>query len=92
MEEGTNGEGVTFHRVFVQDQELREYIRNKLQRKDRVLLNGRIGHMTDTGKDGKKIYSGFINVTDIYRIARRTSTQVEANESEKLHEELSDSK
>lgn len=89
MEGGESSEGVTFHRVHVQDEALREYIRNKLQRKDRVLLNGQIGHMTDTGTDGKQIYSGFVNVTDIYRIARRTFTQIEAHEST---EELNDSK
>lgn len=78
--------------MFVYDQELREYVRNELQTKDRVLLNGRIGHMTDTGNDGKKIYSGFLVVNDIYKIARRTSTRTEINDSKERFRESGDEK
>lgn len=64
-------DGVNFHRVFVYDEGLRQYIQNHLQRSDRVLLTGRIGHMTSTGTDGKKVYSGFVIADSIYRVARR---------------------
>ena len=52
-----------------------------LQRRDRVLLNGRIGHMTNTQPDGKKIYSGFIVAENVFKIARRSNVEVESNES-----------
>lgn len=79
-ENGEEENGAHFHRVFVYDEGVRDFVKN-LQRKDRVLLNGRIGHMTNTQPDGKKLYSGFIVAENVFRIARRTNVEVESNES-----------
>lgn len=50
--------------------------------RDRVLLTGRIGHMTHTGDDGKRLYSGYIVADNIYRITPRSSSaEVESNET-----------
>lgn len=83
--EGEEGDAVNFHRVFVHDEGLRQYIQNHVKRSDRVLLTGRIDHMTHTGTDGKRVYSGFIVADNIYRVARRpkTTDAVESNSEAK---------
>lgn len=86
-EDGSESDGTSFHRVFIYDQGLRQYIQNKLKKSDRILLNGKIGHMTSTGSDGKKVYSGFIVADNLYRIARRTHPQSESNENTEVKAE-----
>lgn len=86
-EDGSETDGTSFHRVFIYESALREYIQNNLKKSDRILLNGKIGHMTSTGPDGKKVYSGFIVADNLYRIARRTTSQSESNESTEIKAE-----
>lgn len=85
--EGENSAATSFHRLFVYDEPLRLYIKNNLKKTDRVLVNGRIGHMTYTSADGKKMYSGFIVADEIHKVARRTTSEVELNEGSKLEAE-----
>lgn len=84
-EEGTPSDKTSFHRVFAYDSELCKYIENKLKKRDRILLTGKIGHMTNTGDDGKRVYSGFIIADSIYQIAQRSSSaDVATNETAQL--------
>lgn len=81
-EDGTESDGTSFHRVFTYNTELCRYIENKLKKRDRVLLTGKIAHMTYTGDDDKKIYSSFIVADSIYRISSRaSSTNVASDET-----------
>lgn len=80
-ESGAEGEGVYFHRVFVYDEALREFVRNKLTKTDRIAITGKIAHMTNTSADGKKMYSSFIVADNIYRVARRNVQATEDNQN-----------
>lgn len=87
-EDGTQTNETSFHRVIAYDTELRRYIENTLKKSDRILLTGKLGHMTNTGEDGKKSYSGFIVAENIYQIARRpASTEAQSNETAQLNSE-----
>lgn len=70
-ESGEEIEGVYFHRVFVYEKALREFTQNKLDKHDRIMITGKVAHMTNTSTDGKKLYSGFVVADNIYRVARR---------------------
>lgn len=74
-----------FHSVFAYDPNVREYVDNHLAKKDRVLITGRIGHMTYTREDGSKRFSGFIVAEGINKIARRLKN--ESTESGELQQE-----
>lgn len=88
-DDGTKSFGTSFHRVFAYDPELYQYIEEKLKKRDRVLLTGRIGHMTYTGDDGKKLYSSYIVAENIHRIQPRasSSSEIESNETTQLNTE-----
>lgn len=87
-EDGTQSTGTSFHRVFAYDPELFQFIEDKLKIRDRVLLTGRIGHMTYTGDDGKRLYSSYIVAENIYRITSRSSSaEVASNETTQLNSE-----
>lgn len=89
-EEGTQSDKTSFHRVFAYDTELCQYIENKLKKRDRILLTGRIGHMTNTAEDGKKVYSGYIMADNIYQIAQRSSSaDLASHETTQLSSESS---
>ncbi|XP_055298988.1 uncharacterized protein LOC129566786 [Sitodiplosis mosellana] len=85
-EDGEESSGAHYHRVFAYD-DLLGYVKANLKKGDRILLNGRIGHMTNTQPDGKKFYSGFIVAENIFRVARRTKDDAESNESAKVEAE-----
>ena len=88
-EEGNQSAATSFHRIFVYDPELSQFIENNLKKRDRVLLTGKIGHMTTTFEDGKKMYSGFVVPDNIYRIAPRASSDdVASNETTQLNSEI----
>lgn len=81
----TQSDKTSFHRVFAYDTELCQYIESKLNKRDRVLLTGKIGHMTWTGEDGKKVFSGFIIADNVYRISPRSSSaDVASNETAEM--------
>lgn len=84
----TGSEGVDFHRVMIQDPALREYIKNNLQKSDRIYLSGKIGHMATTLPDGKRLYSGFVKAENIHKIQRRTrSDEAETNDENAINAE-----
>lgn len=85
-EDGIETDATTFHRVFIYDAGLRQYIQEKLKKSDRILLNGRIAHMTSTGEDGKRLYSGFIIADSINRVAKRLSDNIVTNETNETNE------
>lgn len=81
-------DGTSFHRVFAYDPELFQFCGDKLKTRDRVLLTGKIAHMTYTGDDGKKLYSSYIVAENIYRIpSRSSSADIASNESTQLNSE-----
>lgn len=80
-ENGENVDGVHFHRVFAYNDEVRQYINENLKKRDRVLVQGQIRHQTHTEPDGKRLYSGYIAVDSVFKIARRTHAEAESNES-----------
>lgn len=75
--------------MFAYDPELFQFIEDKLKMRDRVLLTGRIAHMTYTGADGKRVYSSYIVAENIYRIPPRSSSSAEisSNETTQLNSE-----
>lgn len=81
-------EGVDFHRVMVYDPALREYIKNNLKKSDRIYLSGKIGHLTTTLPNGKRLYSGFIKPDNIHKIQRRTrGDEAETNDENAINVE-----
>lgn len=83
-DQGEDTKETSFHRVFVYDEALRQYIQNNLNTRDRVLVNGRIGHQTYTDADGKKKYSGFIVANEIHKVAKRAASEIKTNEGAEL--------
>lgn len=45
---GVDPNGMNFHRVFVYDDPLRQYVENNLNKSDRILVTGQINHITRT--------------------------------------------
>ncbi|XP_031623453.1 uncharacterized protein LOC116340868 [Contarinia nasturtii] len=87
-ETGENERQSTFHHVLAFDSGVRNYIENNLSKSDRVVICGRIGHMTYTNDDdGRKAYSGFIVAESISKIQRRAKSQAESTDNEKIKEE-----
>lgn len=83
-DKGENDDLAHFHHVIAYDDELRAYVENNLTKTDRVFITGRIGHMTNTSEDGKKVYSGFIvadNVTKVVKTGRSQTKSEESSES-----------
>lgn len=66
--------------MFAYDKGLCQYIQNNLKANDRILLNGKLGHLARTGDDGKKIHTGFIIVDKLHQIARRSQSQSESTD------------
>lgn len=62
-----------FHKVFVYDDQLREYVRDNLQKKDRVFVNGSLRHLTHTDDEGRRKYSAYIVANSIHKIAKRAT-------------------
>lgn len=60
-----------FHLVFVYEEELREFVKTRLQKKDRVFVSGTVQHRTNEDADGKRKYSGVIFANSIQRVPKR---------------------
>lgn len=85
-EEGTQSFETSFHRVMAFDTEIRQYIEKTLKKSDRILLTGRLAHMTTTDADGKRLYSGFIVPENIYQLPRRSSsTEFQSNKPAQMN-------
>lgn len=69
-----------FHRVFAYDEAIRKYIRENVGKKDRLLVTGRLEHLTYTGVNGKKVYSGYVVAQNILKIGKRSTADVTSNE------------
>lgn len=63
-------EGTIFLSVFAQNEELREYVRNNLQRLDYVQVKGALQYKTFVDQKGKKQFAGSINAESITRSMR----------------------
>lgn len=60
-----------------------DFVKKNLGKSDRILIEGKIGHYTFTGDDGKRKYSGFIVASNIYKLGRqRTNNESVAAQSE----------
>lgn len=63
-----------FHSVFVYEEDLREFVRTQLQKRDRVLVSGTVLHKTHTDAEGKRKYSGVIVANSIHKVAKRANS------------------
>lgn len=63
-------EKVAFYNIFCHDPDLIDYVKNNLQKRDRVFLNGFLNSKPDIDENGKKVFSGFIEATNIMKIDR----------------------
>lgn len=59
-----------FYRIFVHDKDLIEMIKTKLQRKDRVLVNGFLNYKVENDQNGQRKYVGHIEATHILKVDR----------------------
>lgn len=80
-EQGKETNGSYVHRVFVYKRALRQYVANNLSKNDRIVMNGRIGWMTNRMKENnKEINSGFIVASSINKLLKVNNAEDESNE------------
>lgn len=60
----------TFYSVFVHNSELIKLLKNDLQRKDRVIVEGFLNSKPETDQNGVKRFAGYIEATNIFRVDR----------------------
>lgn len=70
--EGTEEKAVNFHRIFAYDPELCEYIQKNLQRRDHVMVTGKIAQKTHTEPDGSEIHYGYILANSIHKMKKHS--------------------
>lgn len=70
----TEGESekTQFARIYVHDENLVQLVKNNLQKRDRVFLNGFLSTKPDTDENGQKKFSGHIEATNILKVDRFT--------------------
>lgn len=56
--------------VYVHDRTLIDYVKENLNRRDRVFVNGFLNYKPETDENGEKAYSGHIEATNILKIDR----------------------
>lgn len=61
---------LTFYHIFVHDPNLINYVKENLQRKDRVFLFGSLNYKPEIDQNGEKTYGGYIEATNIFKIDR----------------------
>lgn len=58
------------YRVFVHEPELIQLLKDNLQRRDRVVVNGFMNSKPEIAENGQKKYSGHIEATHILKVDR----------------------
>lgn len=59
-----------FYQVFVHDPNLINYVKKNLNKRDRIFVNGFLNYKSETGQDGKRFHSGYVEATNILKIDR----------------------
>lgn len=70
-------EKTSFYSVFVHDKNLNDYVKNYLQRGDRVIVNGDLGYKKEIDQSGKKVYCGSIDATQIVKVDKLSNANAE---------------
>lgn len=68
--DGSENERVQFYKVYVHDKDLIQMLKNSVQKRDRVLVNGFLGSKPETDQNGQKKYSGHVEATQILKVDR----------------------
>lgn len=86
-EQGKEINGSYVHRVFVYKQALRQYVANNLNKNDQIVMNGRIGWMTNRMKqNNKEFYSGFIVANSINKLFNVNTAKDDLNKKSEVNE------
>lgn len=70
-----------FHTVFVYDQDLSKYVRNNLEKGDRIYLRGFLTASSQIDVVGKKKYCGFIGAETIDKVTKFSRNQSSEQET-----------
>lgn len=65
-----DGQKLAFINVFVHDRNLIDYLKENLQKRDKIFVNGFLNYKPEIDQNGEKAFSGFVEATNILRIDR----------------------
>ena len=82
--DGSESERVQFYKVYVHDKDLIQLLKNNVQKRDRVLVNGFLGAKPETDLNGQKKYSGHVEATQILKVGRFSEAQNEDSVEEEI--------
>lgn len=66
-----------FHCIQIIDEKLRVFVKNNVQMRDRVLIDGFLARQTNIMSDGKKKFTGYIvakNVWKLHQLVHKENT------------------
>lgn len=75
--DGSESERVQFYKVYVHDKDLVQLLKNSVQKRDRVLVNGFLGAKPETDQNGQRKYAGHVEATQILKVDRFSEAQSE---------------